>query len=77
MPKVETYKAARERLLRELQALGWKTSKPGLKIPWAEPVGGAYRLWFRAQAVYKDAHSLFFEIRGRSAATLIAYAEKS
>lgn len=71
----ETYAKARARLLVELKALGWKTSKPDLKVTWAESPNG-YRLWFRAQAVYKDAHSLFFEIRGCSAAQLIEYADR-
>ena len=72
----ETYVVARERLLRELKGKGWKTSKPDLKVTWAEAPSRHYKLWFRAQAVYKDEHSLFLEIRGLSAERLIAYAEK-
>ena len=29
---IEKYAVARERLLRELKAKGWKTSKPDLKV---------------------------------------------
>ena len=72
----ETFAAARARLLAELKAKGWNTSKSTLKVTWAEPPSRAYKLWFRAQAVYKDEHSLFFEIRGRSADELIEHAEK-
>lgn len=63
--KQETYKAARARLLTELAARGW-TTRPALKVPWAEPSAWKpdYRVWFRAQAVYLNAHSLWIDIRG-------------
>ena len=72
---VEKYAAARERLLRELKAKGWKTSKPDLKVTWAEPPSRAFKLWFRAQAIYKDEHSTFLEMRGLSVEKLIDWVE--
>lgn len=63
--KQETYKAARERLLRELAALGWET-KPSLKVPQAIPPGREYTLFFKTQAVYKNAHSMWLDIRNFS-----------
>ena len=61
---LEKYAVARERLLRELKGKGWKTSKPDLKITWAEPPSRDYKIWFRAQAIYQDEHSTFLEMRG-------------
>ena len=74
---LEKYAVARERLLRELKGKGWKTSKPDLKITWAEPPSRAYKLWFRAQAIYKDSHSTFFEMRGLKVEHLIAAVEET
>jgi hypothetical protein len=71
----ETYSAARARLLGELAAMDW-TTRPGLKVPWAEPPSGGYRLWFRPQAVYLNDHSLWIDIRGLSAQALIAHAQR-
>ena len=73
---VEKYAVARERLLRELKEKGWKTSKPDLKVTWAQSPSRGYKLWFRAQSVYKDDHSLFLEIRGLSVEDLVYYAER-
>lgn len=77
--KKETYAQARQRLLSELKVLGWTTSKPDLKEPWAEPPrdwrGRRYRLKFKAQAVYQDEHSMFVETRGLSVEKLIELAE--
>lgn len=61
--KRETYQSARIRLLAALAANGF-TIRPGLKVPWAEPPDGSYRLWFRPQAVYLNEHSLWIDIRG-------------
>lgn len=72
---MEKYASARERLLRELKAKGWKTSKPDLKVPWAEPPRGGYRIWFRPQAIYKEEHSTFLEMRGLKVEALIAWLE--
>jgi hypothetical protein len=68
----ETYSDARRRLHIQLAALGWKVSKPSLKILWAEKrmPTGIYRLWFKSQAVYLDEHSLAVDIRGMSALEL-------
>lgn len=59
----ETYKQARERLLRALQAEGWQV-KPALKVPQAISQGNAIQLFFKTQAVYLHAHSLHVDIRG-------------
>lgn len=76
--KTETYKAARERLLKELEGKGFHV-KPTLKIPQA--VGkfqsGSYTLFFRTQAVYLDAHSLWIDIRGMGVDMLMAHVEKA
>lgn len=58
----ETYKVARERLLAELGKAGW-TIRPWLKVPWAEPRGGGFKLFFKTQAVYMDEHSMWMDIR--------------
>lgn len=73
---MEKYAVARERLLRELKAKGWKTSKPDLKVTWAEPPSRAYKLWFKAQAIYKDEHSLFVDMRDMELDSLVDYAER-
>ncbi len=72
---LETYAKARTRLLSELKQKGWTTSKPELKITWAVPPSRDFKLWFKAQAIYKNEHSLFIDMRGLSAETLIAYME--
>lgn len=61
----ETYKQARERLLRELKDLGWDT-KPELKRPWAKAPDGQHKIEFHAQAVYLNGHSMWCDIRGMS-----------
>lgn len=68
--KQETFPVARMRLHEELGKIGWKLSKPNLKVLWAEPPGGEFRLWFKAQAVYLNDHSLFIEMRGLTVAQL-------
>lgn len=62
----ETYKQARERLHRELGALGWKLSHPMLKRPWALAPDGQHKVEFHAQAVYLNGHSMWCDIRGMS-----------
>jgi len=69
--KQETYKQARERLLASLAAEGF-TTRPALKVPWAEPRDGSYRLWFKPQAVYLNAHSLWVDIRGMELPVFLA-----
>jgi len=73
--KNETFAAAKKRLLAELAVKGWKT-RPDLKVPWAEPKGGEYRLWFRPHSIYLNEHSMFLESRGLSVETLIETAER-
>jgi hypothetical protein len=79
--KPETFASARERLMTELTAAGWKvttfsfrTMKP-LKVPYAER--GRDKLWFKPQALYwssgpgiavNDARSIQDDIRGINAA---------
>lgn len=74
MPARETYAAARARILGDLATMGW-TVRAGLKVPWAEPPDRAYKLWFRPQAVYRNEHSMWLDIRGMDARTLVAAAE--
>lgn len=71
--KKETYKDARERLLRELSLIGWGT-KPNLKVPQAISPSGIH-LYFKAQAVYRDNHSMWVDIRGMSVGDFIKAAE--
>lgn len=75
----ESYTAARERLHRELAPLGWKVSSPTLKVLWAEKrmPQGVQRLWFKAQAVYLDEHTLDVDIRGMSALSLQDHASRA
>jgi hypothetical protein len=68
---VETFKQARQRLLAELAGMGFRTSAHDLKRPWAEPQDKSFRLWFHAQAVYLNQHSLFIDMRGMSASELL------
>jgi hypothetical protein len=58
--RLPTYAVARTSLLNHLACLGWQT-KPKLKVPQACRDG--HILYFHKQAVYLDAHSLFFDIR--------------
>ena len=71
---VETYQAARQRLLREFAAMNFKTSKPDLKVPWVEfPLSnGKIKLYFKPQAMYLLGHSLFLDMRGMSAQDILA-----
>jgi len=82
----ETYRKATDRLLNELEALGWAV-KRGLKTPHATHKHGAARVWFRAQGTHwtytgdawpyhgghklGDALSLHWDRRERSAERLI------
>lgn len=63
--KAETYARARARLLTHLAANGWRT-KPALKVPQA--CRSDATLYFRPQAVYLNAHSMWIDIRGMSEA---------
>lgn len=76
--KQETYKAARERLLSELASMGFHT-KPALKVPQAVAryQSESFTLYFHAQAVYLDAHSLFIDIRGMGVDMFLAQVEKA
>lgn len=71
---METYKSARERLLRELASLGWAV-KPTLKVPQAVSADGVIHLYFKPQAVYRDKHSMWVDIRGMNVAEFIRAAE--
>ncbi len=62
--KKETYPEARLRLFAGLSAAG-HTVKPGLKVPQCLMSTGE-TLYFRPQAVYLEAHSLWIDIRGMS-----------
>jgi hypothetical protein len=60
----EKYPDARARILNELPQHGW-TVKPNLKVPWAKRRNDRDNtVWFKAQAVYLNDHSLFLDIRG-------------
>lgn len=50
-PKLPTYKAARESLLKAFAAHGW-TVRPGLKVPHATSPDGTLRYWLKPQAVW-------------------------
>jgi len=56
-----TYAQARERLFAHLRSLGW-TVKPNLKVPQAITPSGSV-VYFKAQAVYLNSHSLWIDIR--------------
>jgi hypothetical protein len=71
----ETYAVAKTRLLRELAAKGWTTS-PFLKVPWAAPPSKDFKIWFKPQAVYRNDHSLFIDIRGMSVDDFIREASR-
>ncbi len=66
----ETYKAARERLLKELEGKGW-TVKPNLVRPQAISPDKSVQLFFRSQAVYKGELSMWVDIRNLSVEELI------
>ena len=79
----ETFKAARERLFRELAAMGWKvvTYNMGhaLKYPYVLAPNGE-RFTFTAQAVRRgglDGLSTWDDIRGMSAETFAKNAGRS
>ncbi len=71
----ETFATARARLHAALGACGWKLSAPTLKVLWAERDGE--RLWFKAQAVYLNDHSLWTDIRGMSPEALLALVDRT
>ena len=71
----ETYKLARARLHRQLSQLGWRASRPSLKVLWAER-SPRERVWFKAQAVYLNDHSMFADIRGMSVSELVARVDR-
>lgn len=75
---METYKAAKERLLNEFRVLKFKTSDPKLKVPWVELpfADGKAKLFFRPQAVHMNGLSLWVDIRGMSAAQLVEQARR-
>lgn len=82
-----TFKAARQKMLGELLALGWAV-KADLKVPHATSPDGEVRLWFKAQAVhftgatrpfphdFHNARALTYDldIRVHGTATVIALA---
>jgi hypothetical protein len=72
--KTETYAAARTRILAYLAANGW-TIKSALKVPQAK-CKGKPTLYFRAQAVYLDAHSLLVDIRGLTNEAFVSRVER-
>lgn len=73
---METYKNAKQRLLGEFAAMGFKTSNHSLKIPWVEPFDKQWRLWFRPQAIYLNNHSLFIDMRETSAKDILEYIKR-
>lgn len=75
---METYKAARDRLISEFKAQGFKTSDPKLKVPWVELrfANGITKLYFRPQAIHMNGLSLWVDMRGKSAAEIIEVAKK-
>lgn len=62
--KKETYPEARLRLFAGLSAAG-HTVKPALKVPQCKLSTGE-TVYFKAQAVYLESHSLWIDIRGMS-----------
>lgn len=58
---VITYNAARLAIFAHLESLGWEV-KRGLKVPQAIVPSGS-KLYFQAQAVYLNAHSMHVDIR--------------
>lgn len=62
MQKLETFAAAKSRILSELKELGW-TIASHLKVPYAVspyvlPYGETIKVWFKPQALYSGGHSL-------------------
>ncbi len=56
-----TFKVARAELFEALRGAGWVCSAPTLKVPHATHSGGAFRVWFKAQAIYStegNSHTL-------------------
>ena len=70
-----TFKAAQADIFAYLRANGW-TVRDNLKVPWAEPPGKSYRLWFKAQAVYLNEHSLHVDIRDLSPAQFMVHVSR-
>jgi hypothetical protein len=69
--KVETFSAARARLLSELSARGWAT-KPNLKVPQAISPDRDLHLDFHGQAVYlHGGNSLHLDIRNATVERLL------
>lgn len=68
--KQETYKAAQTRLLAEFTSLGYVT-KPNLKRPQVV-LDNQRTLFFRSQAVYRNELSMHIDIRGMTAAQVLA-----
>ena len=65
----KTFAQARADIFAHLKAEGWTVKeydasrmKP-MKVPWAKSPNGQDTLWFKAQAVYLNVHSLFEDIR--------------
>ena len=50
MAQRETYAQAKDRLLTELEELGWTISNRELKTPWAQAPDRNHRVWFKPQA---------------------------
>ena len=73
----ETYAAARQRLLGEFAAMGFDTSSHSLKVPWVQPRGEHWRLWFKPQAIYLNKHSLYLDMRGMSAEQILERVRRS
>lgn len=71
MPR-ETYLVARRRILTHLVLAGW-SAKPTLKVPQAAKDGEI--LFFHAQAVYLNAHSLCLDIRSMPGPEFLARVE--
>lgn len=85
--QIETFRGARERLLAEFEALGWRAQTLGayrpLKVPYVVSPGGAWaRLYFKPQSVYvsygaarlRDARSLVSDYRYAKATDLVRLA---
>jgi len=69
----ETYIAARKRLLDEFKAQGYETKPTLIRPQVVLPFG---TLYFHAQAVYLDNHSLWVDIRGMRFLELLSKAER-
>ena len=82
---METYKAARIRLMKELGDAGWTLSPLTLKVPHATSPHGDVRFWFKPQAIWysvgrypdlSSARSTFMDMRRLDAQILIGDAER-